>query len=156
VTAGAIIDAAVAHVASALRLRRVLVDADDSFEVQVDPRLTSVALAHLLENAARYSPPDSSIEVRAEASTDTIRISVTDDGPGIEPQEFERLFEPFVRGRAGLRQRPGTGLGLAITRGLLAAEDGQVWAENVPGRGARFTISVPGPRRSVNLAEPQS
>jgi len=156
VTAGAIIDAAVAHVASALRLRRVLVDADDSSEVQVDPRLTSVALAHLLENAARYSPPDSPIEVRAEALADTIRISVTDNGPGIEPQEFERLFEPFVRGRAGLRQRPGTGLGLAITRGLLAAEDGQVWAENVPGRGARFTISVPGPRRSVNLAEPQS
>ena len=81
--------------------------------------------------------------------TEGLRFTVTDQGPGLDATEMERLFEPFFRGAATLRQTSGTGMGLSITRGLLTAQDGRVWAENVPPHGARFSISVPGRQRPL-------
>ena len=110
------------------------VEADADTEVEIDPRLASVALSHVLENAAQYSPADREIVVDARASTATAcTSSVTDQRPGLDPGELEHLFERFYRGRAARQATFGTGMGLAITRGLLAAAGGRVWAENVPG-----------------------
>jgi two-component system sensor histidine kinase KdpD len=149
VTAGAIVEAAQAHAGTALGRHRLAVNADETTEVRVDPRLTSAALAHVLENAAKYSPPGTTILVHALTGADGLRVTVTDEGPGLREPDLDRLFQPFVRGRT-LHGGGGTGLGLAITRGLLAAEGGRVWAERQqPGRGARFTIGVPGARRPV-------
>jgi signal transduction histidine kinase len=78
---------------------------------------------------------------------------VQDEGPGLDLGELDHLFERFFRGHAARQASFGTGMGLAITRGLLSAENGQVWAENVPGSGARFTITVPGTRRAVAPVE---
>ncbi|HJS73644.1 MAG TPA: sensor histidine kinase, partial [Vicinamibacteria bacterium] len=118
-------------------------DADSEHEVEIDPRLTSGALAHVLENAAQHSPEGSLIRVRAWVGGDGLQVSVLDQGPGLDPADLERLFEPFYRGAGSSRHGTGVGLGLSITRGLLAAEGGRVWAENAPPDGARFTLLVP-------------
>ena len=144
-----LVDAAVAHAGPPLAAHALDIDVDGLHEIQVDPRLTSTALAHVLENAARYSPADAAITVRAWTATDGAHFVVRDGGPGLDASDLAHLFEPFYRGRK-TRHATGTGLGLAITRGLLAAEGGQVWCENVPGGGAQFTIVVPSPVHAVD------
>jgi len=148
-----IVDAAAAHVRHELEGRALRIDADSDVEVEVDPKLTSAALAHLLENAAQYSPAERPIAVTAHTEVGGLRVSVQDEGPGLDPGELDHLFERFYRGNAARQSSFGTGMGLAITRGLLAAAGGQVWAENVPGKGARFTITVPGAVREVAVLE---
>jgi two-component system sensor histidine kinase KdpD len=127
----------------------VKVDADSDMAIEIDPRLASGALSHLLENAAQYSPHNREIAVVARAGHDGLHVSVTDQGPGLDPGELEHLFERFYRGRVARQIAPGTGMGLAITRGLLAAAGGRVWGENVPDAGARFSIVVPGRVRAI-------
>jgi len=153
VTPGAIVEAAVAQVGRALLHHRLDVTADESVVLQLDPRLTSAALAHLLENAAKYSAPGTAITVVAHATTDGLRLTVADEGPGLRDEDMERLFDPFVRGTAARGSTAGTGLGLAITRGLLAAEGGRVWAERSPSGGAAFSIAVPAAQRPVSAEE---
>lgn len=153
VTAADVVDAAAAHVRPILSRRHVDLRAAADRVVQIDPRATSVALSYLLENAAKYSPADRDIVVEATVDDGGLRISVTDGGPGLEADEIDRVFDRFFRGRAARRSGPGSGMGLAISRGLLAAIGGQVWAENGPGGGARFTIAVPGPSRPAAVAE---
>ena len=147
-----IVDAAVAHVGPVLAAHTLQIDADDRSRIEVDPRLTSTALAHVLENAARYSPDSAAITVRAWTSDDGSHFVVRDHGPGLEPSDLQHLFELFYRGEK-TRHATGTGLGLAITRGLLAAEGGRIWCENAPGGGAQFTIVVPS---QVRAADPPS
>ena len=152
VTPADIVDAASAHVRHALGGHPLQVHADAETEVEIDPRVASVALSHLLENAARYSSASLEIAVQARADTDGLHVAVTDHGPGLDPGELDHLFERFYRGQTARQLAPGTGMGLAITRGLLAAVGGRVWAENIPGGGARFTIVVPGPQRPVSVS----
>jgi signal transduction histidine kinase len=128
--------------------RDVEVDADASTLVQVEPRLTSAALSHLIENALQYAPPDQPIVLRGWVESDGLRFTVTDRGPGLDPTELDHLFERFYRGRQTQRGTFGTGMGLAIARGLLAVESGRVWGENVDG-GARFSIAVPSSSRRI-------
>ena len=149
VTPADIVDAAAAYVRHALDDHRLDVEADASTQVDVDPRVSSAALSHLLENAARYSPTGEIIRVHASAESDGLHMSVSDNGPGLDPGELDHLFERFYRGRKARQVSSGTGMGLAITRGLLNAIGGRVWAENMPKGGARFTIVVPGTRRPV-------
>lgn len=150
VTPADVVDAALALTGAALDEHQLRIDADADRAVEIDPRLTSAALAHVLENAARYSPSGSTVAIECHAAEQGLEVSVTDDGPGLEAEDLERLFEPFVRGAtAAQRVVQGTGLGLAITRGLLAAEQGRIWAENAPGHGARFAITVPAAVRAT-------
>jgi two-component system sensor histidine kinase KdpD len=153
VTPADIVDAATVYARHALEGRPLRVDADDEHEIELDPRLVSVALAHLLENGARYSPPATPIIVTARVDARELRITVSDFGPGLHAEELEHLFERFYRGRAA-RQTIGTGMGLSIARGLLAAAGGTVAAEDVPGTGARFSIVVPGSIRPSAPALP--
>jgi two-component system sensor histidine kinase KdpD len=128
----------------------IRVDADADRAVRIDARLASVALSHLVENAARYSPANRDIVVDARAATEGIVVTVKDHGPGLEPGEIDHLFERFYRGRGAHKAAPGTGMGLAITRGLLNAIGGRVWAENAAGGGACFSMVIPGPIRPVD------
>jgi two-component system, OmpR family, sensor histidine kinase KdpD len=152
VTPSDVVDAAVAQVRHTLDGHRLRIEADAEMMVEIDPRVASVALSHLLENAAHYSPADRAIAVEARAE-DGLRVIVTDEGPGLDPNELEHLFERFFRGRKARQLAPGTGMGLAITRGLLSAVGGRVWAENAPGAGARFTIVLPGRTRRPAASE---
>ena len=155
VTPADIVDAATVYARHALDGRTLRVNADDTSEIDVDPRLVSVALAHLVENGARYSPPSAPLVITARIDGGELRVTVADFGPGIDDQELEHLFERFYRGQAA-RQTTGTGMGLAIARGLLAAVGGRIWAENVPGVGARFSIAVPGTTRLSARPVPDS
>jgi len=115
--------------------------------LRIDPRLTSTALGHLLENAAQYSPAGSAVDIVTSVDSGEARFEVRDRGRGIAPEERARLFDRFYRGLESVRHPFGSGLGLAITRGLLVAQGGRVWADNHPEGGAVFTIAVPcGPR----------
>jgi signal transduction histidine kinase len=142
-----------AHVRLALEEHALRVDADATREVEIDPRLVSVAVSHLLENAAQYSPRDRNVDIRAAVEDDGLHVTVTDGGPGLDPGERDHLFERFFRGRAARETTTGTGMGLAITRGLLSAAGGRVWAENVPGAGARFSVHVPGAVRPMPVTQ---
>jgi two-component system sensor histidine kinase KdpD len=153
VTAADVVDASLANLRSTLVDRAVEVDADDSTSAHVDPRLTSAAFSHLVENAAQYSPVDRPIDIRGWSDADGLHLSVRDRGPGLDENELDHLFERFYRGRAAREHGVGTGMGLAITRGLLTAEQGRVWGENVEGGGARFSLVVPAQTRRVEAEE---
>lgn len=115
--------------------------------------LTSAALAHVLENAAQYSPAGAAIDVRVTLASGELQIAVRDRGAGIAPQDLDRLFERFYRGAGAQRYRLGTGVGLAITSGLIAAEGGRVWVQNRAEGGAEFTIAVPAETRAAEVLE---
>jgi two-component system sensor histidine kinase KdpD len=138
-----IIEAALGQTPDAVH-RRIEIDggAEETL-VRLDPRLTSAALAHILENAAAYSPADSLITITATIHDSTLQIAVRDRGPGLPAGDPDRLFERFYRASGTPPRRFGSGLGLAITRGLIAAEGGRVRAANHLGGGAVFTIEVP-------------
>jgi len=152
VTAADVVDAASAHVRHTLEGHALHIDTDSDMEVAIDPRLASVALSHILENAAQYSPADREILVHARIERDGLHVSVTDQGPGLDPGELEHLFERFYRGHSARQKTFGTGMGLSITRGLLAAAGGRIWAENVSG-GAKFSMVVPGAVRTAAVPQ---
>lgn len=138
-----IVDGGRSLVEHVLRGHSVDVQIEPDVLVCLDPRLTASALAHLLENAAQYSPAGSAITVRCELTSDELSIAVRDRGPGIPSEDLPKLFERFFRGTTSKGRGAGTGMGLSIARGLLAAEHGRVSAENCEGGGAVFTIAVP-------------
>jgi two-component system sensor histidine kinase KdpD len=110
--------------------------------VPLDDVLIEQVLINLLENAIKYTPPDTPIEITATASPDMIEVEVDDRGPGVPEAEREHVFEKFYRlkreGSSG-----GAGLGLAICRGLIEAHGGRMWVEDRAGGGARFRFTLP-------------
>ncbi len=138
-----IVQGAEALVEHALRGHSVETHVEGDDLVRLDPRLTASALAHLLENAAQYSGAGSAIIVGCRVAAGDLSITVRDRGTGIPAADLPRLFERFYRGGDTKRRVSGTGMGLSIARGLLAAEQGRVWAENCADGGAQFTIAVP-------------
>jgi two-component system sensor histidine kinase KdpD len=139
----------VAHAIAAHDVR-VTVQADTL--VRLDPRLTAAGLSHLLDNAAKFSPPARPIDVDASIADGELMIAVRDYGPGLSPADLPRVFDRFYRG-AQTDRVAGTGMGLSIVRGLLAVERGRVWAENCSaGGGARFTIAVPVEQKPLEVS----
>ncbi len=114
---------------------------DELPPVHLDYSEVDQVLSNLIENAARYSPPESEIRVSAAVADGSLRVDVTDHGPGVARDAMPRLFEPFFRGAGA--QRGGSGLGLAVARGLVEAHGGRIWAENRPEGGARFSFEIP-------------
>ena len=110
--------------------------------VAMDVVLMEQVLLNLLDNALKYSPPDSLVELKAWAAGKSFTISITDQGPGISPGEEERIFEKLARGEAA-SGRPGAGLGLAICKGIVTAHGGHIQAGNRPQGGAQFLVALP-------------
>jgi two-component system, OmpR family, sensor histidine kinase KdpD len=137
-----IVESAREQVAHAIASHPMRVDVSADTLVRLDPRLTSAALAHLLDNAAKYSDAAAPIEVDVSITNGDLVIAVRDHGPGVSAADMPRLFDRFYRG-AQARRVSGTGMGLSIVRGLLAVERGRVWGENCADGGARFSIAVP-------------
>ena len=141
VSAAEIIEDALARAEPLLRDHPVEVSSgQDLPNLRADPRLVSQVLFTLLENAAKYSPPASPIEVRAcSANGNGVRFSVTDRGPGVAPEMRERVFQKFVTGSAS-----GLGLGLAIARGIVESHGGRIWIGSAPsGAGASAEFEIP-------------
>jgi two-component system sensor histidine kinase KdpD len=121
----------------------VLVTAPETLPpVRVDATQIQRALVNLLENSLRLSPAGEPVHVRVTATRKEVLIRVTDRGPGVPPEERERVFEPFHR-IAGRPEDAGAGLGLAIARGFAEANGGRLWLESREGQGASFVLALP-------------
>jgi two-component system phosphate regulon sensor histidine kinase PhoR len=100
-------------------------------------------LSNLIDNAIKYCPEGAAIVVAAEDVGGKLRVTVSDDGPGIEARHLPRLFERFYRCDPGRsRAMGGTGLGLSIVKHLVEAMGGTVQVESAPGQGAKFSFTV--------------
>lgn len=145
------------------RLRRELTDHRVNVDIGEDFPLLWVAgdlielvLVNLLDNAIRYTPPGSQIEITATSNSASAEIRVADSGPGLPPQSESHVFEKFFRGRTIVADgQRGIGLGLSICRALVEAHDGQISARNRPEGGAEFIISLACPLQApqVNVDE---
>ncbi|MCX6461220.1 MAG: ATP-binding protein [Actinobacteria bacterium] len=139
----ALVDAALeVRRASALSRHISLARAGTCETIDIDPDRVSQILGNLLDNAIRFAPDGGSVLVEVAQQAQTVKIRVVDSGPGIDPDDLERVFERLWRAdqaRAGSTNR---GLGLAIARGLAIAHSGDIRAENLPG-GCSFTVTLP-------------
>jgi two-component system sensor histidine kinase KdpD len=100
-------------------------------------------LCNLIENAAKFSPPQSQVEVRARRDNGALEFVVEDRGPGVPAADREVVFQPFMRRAGGMPDVGGSGLGLSIARGLAEAQGGTVRYEDRHGGGSRFVFAVP-------------
>lgn len=138
-----LIGAAIGTVEPRLAGRALAVHVPDSFPlIPLDFVLIVHVLTNLLDNALKYSPEDSPLEIEASLHAEEIFISVKDCGPGIPSEDLERVFDKFYRVQR-LHQAAGTGLGLAICKGIVEAHNGRIWAGNSHLGGAVITIALP-------------
>jgi two-component system sensor histidine kinase KdpD len=136
-----VVGSALGHLEEQLGARPVSVELPEIW-VPMDPVLMEQALINLLDNAIKFSPPGSAIEVRGWVEGDRFRLSVADDGPGLPPGEEELIFEKLYRG-TGRPVTPGAGLGLAICKGIAQAHGGTIMARTRPQGGAQIVIALP-------------
>ncbi len=124
--------------------RRVSVEVPENLpRVSVDPEFTGTVIWQFLNNALKYTPPGSPLALRATAGETEVIMSIEDCGPGISAQEQRKVFDKFFRGKDQRERIPGTGMGLTIAREIVRAHHGRIWVESEPGKGARFSFSVP-------------
>lgn len=109
-------------------------------------------LYNLLSNAVKFTPKDGNIEVRAYDCEDAVCFCVNDTGIGVRPEDQEMIFEEFRQVPAATRE--GTGLGLAIARRLVEQQGGKIWLESEPGKGSRFTFTLPRGAATPEILEP--
>ena len=142
-----IIGAALERAGSVLARHRIEVSLEPDLPMlRLDPILFDQILFNLLDNAAKYAPEGSRIDLHARRDGDVIAVEVIDEGPGIPPGDLERVFDKFYRVHAQDRRRAGTGLGLAICRGFVEAQGGRIEAQNRQDRsGAIMTVRIPVP-----------
>jgi two-component system sensor histidine kinase KdpD len=137
------VNAALLDLSTELAGRSVHVDMAETLPpVAMDGERIREVLRHLLQNAAKFSPPRSPIRVSAEVAGDFLEIQVVDQGRGIDVAEQQQVFASFYRGRDS-GNVPGTGMGLAIARTLIEAHGGSIGVRNQPGQGAAFTVRLP-------------
>ena len=113
--------------------------------VLADPERTLQVLNELVANAIRFSPPNTSIRLGTQPSSEgEVCFVIEDQGRGIAPEKLERIFDRFQQGDASdSRALGGTGLGLALCRSIIEQHGGRIWAESTPGKGSRFIFTLP-------------
>ena len=111
--------------------------------LEIDPDRLAQALGNVVSNAIKYTPPGGEVNVSAGTKAGEVWIRVQDSGPGLVPEEQERIFTPFYRGLAGHRFPQGMGLGLSIARDQVTAHGGRIEVQSTPGAGSAFTIWLP-------------
>jgi two-component system sensor histidine kinase KdpD len=137
-----VVGAALGRLARALGGRKVnVVIPPDVPLVDIDDVLVEQVLVNLLDNAVKYTPPDSAVRILVTAGDGQVTVEVADQGPGLPRGQEERVFEKFHR--ATVDGGRGTGLGLAICRGIVQAHGGRIWAQNLPEGGVAFLFTLP-------------
>jgi two-component system sensor histidine kinase KdpD len=138
------IDTAIRESRQALQHHPVEVNIPENLPlVRLDLLRLKEVIVHLLENAGKYSPPDTSIHVTAELRNSELVTSVTDHGQGVDDIEQEMIFEKFYRGRHQRMVVQGTGMGLAIAKAIVELHGGRIGVTSQPGRGSVFYFSLP-------------
>ena len=132
---------------------RVRLEALRPVAALVEPRRIERVLVNFLQNALKYSPPGSPIVVHLEAVDGMAVVSVSDQGPGLSPEEASFVFDKYRR-TSTARRKEGLGLGLYISRKIVEAHGGRIGVESTPGRGARFYFQVPLARAPATVALP--
>jgi len=117
--------------------------------VRLDLVLMAQALINVLDNAVKYSPPGTQIDIRAQPAGNEVEIQVADRGAGMRPEESAQIFDKFYRGQWGDTAH-GSGLGLAISKGIVEAHGGRIWATERAGGGTVVTIALPAPRATAD------
>jgi signal transduction histidine kinase len=110
--------------------------------VEGDERRIRQVIFNLLSNAVKFTPAGGSVDVASARLDGEVRVSVADTGPGIAPEDQERIFEEFQQTDLGA-QREGTGLGLALSKRLIELHGGRIWVESELGEGSMFTFALP-------------
>jgi signal transduction histidine kinase len=111
--------------------------------VEGDERRIRQVIFNLLSNAVKFTPAGGAVDVRAMRVDGEVRVSIADTGPGIGPEDHERIFEEFQQTEAGVRQREGTGLGLALSKRLVELHGGRIWVDSALGEGSTFVFTLP-------------
>jgi two-component system, OmpR family, sensor histidine kinase KdpD len=122
---------------------------DDLPVVSVDAELIQMVISHLIDNALKYSPQHSAIEIGARADQSSVIVFVNDRGAGIAEDEQSRIFDKFYRGKSE-RHLKGTGMGLAIAREIIGAHGGEISVTSRPGEGSHFWFSLPAVTRTTD------
>jgi len=120
------------------------VDCSAGLVIQADRRQLMVALSNLIENAAKYSPSNTTIYMAGNVDKHEARITVIDEGVGVEADHTETIFDPFDRGeKTGMSDEPGAGPGLSYVKAVAHAHNGDAYYEHAKDGGAKFTIVIP-------------
>src|SRR5205085_7853045 len=120
-------------------------------EVLADSRRLGQVLINLILNASKFGAANTSIDVTVSVRGNAVRVAVADRGPGVAPEQAQRLFEPYYRAPATAGSgKDGVGLGLSIVKSIIEAHGGLVGVESRRGGGARFWFSVPSVPRMVS------
>ena len=106
-----------------------------------DPARLRQVLEHLLENAVKYAPPETRVELGWALVEGVVHLAITDEGPGIPPEWREQIFEPYARRQTQTAR--GSGIGLYAARRLAESMGGRLWCEPAPAGGARFVLALP-------------
>jgi signal transduction histidine kinase len=113
-----------------------------------DPGRIAQVLTNLVGNAVKFSPREGRVDVRVRDHDGRSRVEVRDEGPGIPPQDAERIFDRFVKASdASTQHKPGAGLGLTISKAIVDALGGHIGVMSPPGQGATFYFELPTPAR---------
>jgi signal transduction histidine kinase len=108
-----------------------------------DERRIKQVIFNLLSNAVKFTPAGGEVDVSATRANGEVRVSVADTGPGIAPEDQERIFEEFQQSETGVGLREGTGLGLALSKRYVELHGGRIWVDSEVGRGSTFTFALP-------------
>jgi two-component system sensor histidine kinase KdpD len=152
---GDVVGTALSYLCRALGLHQLVVEIEPALPMlHLDFVLMEHVLVNLLENAAKYSPPQTTIRVTARREGQTVALEIADEGIGIPASERERIFDKFYRVQRGDRQGAGTGLGLSICRGIVEAHGGHISARSPEkGQGTVFTVTLPIEREPPAVTE---
>src|SRR6185295_16616985 len=121
--------------------------------VEGDERRIKQVIFNLLSNAVKFTPTGGEVDVSAIRVNGEVRVSVADNGPGIAPEDRDRIFEEFQQSETGVGHREGTGLGLALCKRFVELHGGRIWLESEPGMGSTFSFALPA---GVLVAEQQA
>ena len=153
VAAGDIVGSVLARLRPLLRQRVVNVTIEPGLpDMLADPIQLELVITNLLENAIKYAPEGTAIDVGAQVEGAQLKLWVADRGPGFPPGDEQRIFEKFYRAGSPEHRPGGSGLGLAIAKGIVEAHGGRITAENRPGGGALVTLSLPTITQSTDAA----
>lgn len=129
-----------ALVAGAQDIRLMVLPVDTALAIEADRQILAAVLMNLLQNAVKFTRPESTVTVRVDTTVDRVRLHIQDECGGLPPGDPDELFRPFEQRGAN---RTGLGLGLAFSRRAAEAHGGTVYACSLPGSGCVFTVDLP-------------